>query len=365
MAKKMVDVEMPTKVQKTTKRSRAAIFVLIALLGFSLFASGYYLIDSLVIENSYKVYVGGTNQNGVVGKGLSLSYDKDFANGGYKDLSGRGLKLEDQSNTGTGMSFGSSTVTSVDNSGMSYSVMDYLTSVASSAPNTVDTNVADKGKEGEANSDQFVTSKFYLRNESKKDASLMLDGEVDYKIGIEITKNSKNAVSALRLAIIEVYDEERVYNTSTGLYDNNYFNMEVFAQPIKVIEEDDKVAYSNESEYVATTETGVYTNGYNSLGLQAYGLEGQPSTPLVKNPNKDHTSEDWKCTNLKYDLTSIRWTYDSVKDAEKVYHLDYNEERAYVVAAWFEASDPDHNNEISHGYISFTVTFTVVEKETN
>jgi hypothetical protein len=46
--------------------------------------------------------------------------------------------------------------------------MSHLTSVGSSKNNTIDTNVSDDGKEGEANCDQFVTSKFYLRNESMK-----------------------------------------------------------------------------------------------------------------------------------------------------------------------------------------------------
>ena len=93
MAKKMVDVDMPTKVEKTAKRSRAAVVVLASLLSFSLLASAYYLVDSLIIENSYKIYVGSSNTNQTVGKGLGLSYDKEFANGGYSDITGRGLRL--------------------------------------------------------------------------------------------------------------------------------------------------------------------------------------------------------------------------------------------------------------------------------
>ena len=365
MAKKMVDVDMPTKVEKTAKRSRAAVVVLASLLSFSLLASAYYLVDSLVIENSYKIYVGSSNTNQTVGKGLGLSYDKEFANGGYSDITGRGLRLENQATNGYGMSFGSTMVRPLANEKNSYSVMSYLSSVASSKDKSIDTNVIDNGREGEANCDQFITSKFYLRNESDKVETLNLDGQVDYKIQIEITKNTKNSASALRLAILEINDEENIYNLDTGMYDNTCFNVEVFAEPKTIVDENDKYAYSSESEYVATTASGVYLNGCTVDGKQRYGLEGQPKIPYVKNPNKGFEDEDWKCTNLVLDKETLRWKYDSVEQDDKAYHLDYQEEKAYVVAAWFEASDTDHCDDISSGYVAFTVSFTVVENESS
>jgi hypothetical protein len=355
---------MPTKVEKTAKRSRAAVVVLASLLSFSLLASAYYLVDSLIVENSYKIYVGSSNTNQTVGKGLGLSYDKEFANGGYKDLTGRGLRLEKQSNNGNGMSFGSSVVRPITQSNTSYSVMSYLTSVGSSKNNTIDTNVSDDGKEGEANCDQFVTSKFYLRNESMKSGSLDLSGNVEYKINIEITKNYRNAANALRIAVLEISDEEKIYDPDTGIYDNNYFNIEVFGKPTEYVN-DNVTSYSNVPEYVATTMSGIYTDGCNSLRLQVYGGEGQPSIPLIKNPNKGHENEDWQCVNFTNNLQTLRWEYDSLRDANKTYSLDYKQERAYVVAAWFEASDPDHCDDISSGYVAFTVSFTVVENESS
>lgn len=363
MAKKMVDVDMPTKVEKTAKRSRAAVVVLTSLLSFSLLASAYYLVDSLVIENSYKIYVGSSNTNQTVGKGLGLSYDKEFANGGYKDLTGRGLRLENQSNSGLGMSFGSSVVRPYADLSKAYSVMSYLTSVASSSKNTIETNVVDNGREGEANSDQFITSKFYLRNESVKSASLDLDGNVDYKLSIEITRNKLDAAEAVRIMVLEIADEENVYDPKTGTYDNSCFNAMVFSLPTRTSNENNVVEYTTNSEYVATTAAGIYTNGYSWNSFQEYGLEGQPAIPLAKNPNKGHESEDWICKNLEYNSNTLRWNYDSVEQDDLIFHLDYQEEKAYVVAAWYEASDPDHGDNISSGYVAFTVSFTVVENE--
>ena len=363
MAKKMVDVDMPTKVEKTAKRSRAAVVVLASLLIFSLLASAYYLVDSLVIENSYKIYVGGSNMTKTVGKGIGLSYDKEFANGGYKDLNGKGLRLENQSNNGLGMSFGSTTIRPTNNPEQTYSVMSYLTSVASSSKNTVDTNVTDYGRAGEANTDQFVTSKFYLRNESDKINSLDLNGELDYKINIEVTKNVKNAAAALRIAVIEVIDEEKVYDPISGVYDNSYFHIDVFGQPVKLSEDTDTSSYSSEAEYVSSAVSGVFTNGNDPWGRPTY--KDISKVPLVKNPNKGYEDEIWKCINFKYDSNTLKWNYDSQLDANKTYHLNYQQEKAYVVAAWFEASDPDHCDDISSGYVAFTVSFTVVENESS
>jgi hypothetical protein len=242
--------------------------------------------------------------------------------------------------------------------------MSYLASVGSSKNNTIDTNVSDDGKEGEANCDQFVTSKFYLRNESRKSGSLDLSGNVEYKINIEITKNYRNAANALRIAVLEISDEEKIYDPDTGIYDNNYFNIEVFGKPTEYVN-GNETSYSNVPEYVATTMSGIYTDGCNSLRLQVFGGEGQPSIPLIKNPNKGHENEDWQCVNFTNNLQTFRWEYDSLRDANKTYSLDYKQERAYVVAAWFEASDPDHCDDISSGYVAFTVSFTVVENESS
>jgi hypothetical protein len=251
------------------------------------------------------------------------------------------------------MSYGSSSVTNNSNS---YSVYDYLMSVASNLDNTIDTNVTDRGKTGEANNDQFITSKFYLRNETKKDLANGENGIVDYRISLQITKNAANALSAARFALIEVKDEANIYKPASatsdnyGTSDNSCYDFMVFAQP-KIIKDGESSipmngSEENSAEYVGAVGTGMYTTDEN--------------VHLVKNPNQGLENEDWICTNLHLGEDGS-WSYDSKLHDGRVFTLQEGEQRAYVVAAWYEASDPDHSESIMDGYTSFTFTFTVVE----
>lgn len=330
------------------KRRRVTVGVMISVLLFSLIASSYYLIESAIVENSYKIHVGGTNS----AYGLRLSYDKSFGNG-YYDITGKGLRIED--NTNRGLSFGTSTISNVSSS-RNYDVYSYLMSVGSSKENTVNTNVSDKGQVGGANGDQFLTSKFYLKNIKEKDELNGKDNTVYYSIRLTIDKNSKNALSAARFALIEVDDEENIYDYETGISNNSTYKVKVIAQP-KIIKKDngDSIVYKGDEEdsqeYVGTKVTGQYTTDENAV--------------LVKNPNKNHEDEDWLCTNLHKGDDGI-WTYDSLtnetEESEQVFSLKAQEQRAYVVASWYEASDPDHGEAIKSGYISFTFEFYEVIK---
>ena len=335
-----------SRIDRKAKSRKRAIGTMIGLLVFSLATSAYYLIDSLIEENSYKIYVGGTNS----AQGLLLSYDKDFEKG-YSDLTGKGLRLEDCSRRG--LSIGSSSLEG--NGNRNYDVLSYLMSVGSNQENTVETNVTDKGHTGEANGDQFLTSKFYLKNTKEANELNAEDGIVDYGVKVSISRNESNALSAIRLALIEVTDESKIYNYETGLFSNEYFNMNVFAQP-KLIEQEngDNQIYhgdeENSQEYVATTVSGQYTTDKEAV--------------LMKNPNKGKEKEDWKCTNLH--LAEDRtWYYDSQEHAEdenqKLFSLGPQETKAYIVAAWYEASDPNHHEAIMAGYVTFTFTFYAVE----
>lgn len=334
---------------KKAKRRRNTIFILIGVLLFSILTSAYYLVDSLITENSYKVFVSGTND----AMGLQLSYDPMFGKG-YYDLTGRGLRIEDTSRRG--LSYGSSTISGQGTK--EYDVLSYLMSVGSNQENTVETNVYDDGKAGEANGDQFLTSKFYLKNTKFADELNGDDGVVNYSIKISIGKNVKHALRAVRFALIEVYDEENIYNYETGEYNNEAFNMKVFAQPKVVeLENGDTQIYvgdeEDSQEYVAAIGSGNYTN--------------DEDISLVTNPNKGHEkdTECWKCTNLHYSDDKV-WYYDSLEhekeESSQVFTLDPQETRAYIIAAWYEASDPDHKDDIMSGYIQFTFTFYAVEE---
>lgn len=334
---------------KKAKRRRVTVVMMLGVLAFSIGASAYYLVDSAITENSYKVYVSGSNN----AMGLQLSYDPLFGKG-YYDLTGKGLRIED--NSRRGLSYGSS---SIQGQGTrNYDVLSYLMSVGSNQEYTVDTNVYDNGKAGEANGDQFLTSKFYLKNTQEADELNAKDGVVHYAIGLTVDKDVKNAARAIRFALIEIKDEESIYNYSTGEYNNEAFVMNVFAQPkVEELENGDTKIYTGDEEdsqeYVASTITGQFTNDENAS--------------LVKNPNKgyEEDTEGWKCTNLHYSDDKV-WHYDSLKhetdESKQVFSLDPQETRAYVVAAWYEASDPDHKNEIASGYTNFTFTFYAVEE---
>ena len=358
---KILDSELKEKLKEDdrntnnkAKRRRMTVVIMIIILLFSILASIYYLIDSMVVENSYKVYVNGTNN----AKGLRLSYDSEFGQG-YKDITGKGIRLEDNSNMGLG--FGAS---KIDYGDQSYSAMDYLMSVCSNQEGTIKTNVIDKGQAGEANGDQFLVSKFYLKNTLEVDELNGVTEEsvtVNYAIQLTIENSTKNALSACRFAIIEVLDEENIYkvvedgqNRET-IIDNNAYNMSVIAQPkIKHLENGDmqinKGDEPDSEEYVGSLISGQYTNDEEAL--------------LVKNPkNKD---EDWKCKNLHYEEEKRQWYYNTVEheteESKQVFSIKPQEQKAYVVATWYEASDPDHTDAIKGGYVSFSFTFYAVEK---
>ena len=344
------------RVQRKTKSRQFTRVLTTFVILAGLLVSGYYVFSSTVDGGAYKIYVGGKgygeSQNNVRGnKGFNLNYNSD-AETGYSNLVGKGLRSEASSLWG--MSF--STESMQDANGKVYSNgFTYLMSVASNHENSVKTNVTDNGKSGEANGDQFLASKFYLRNDRTPDPKNGDDGVIDYAIQLDITANSNNALSAARFALIKVKDEANVFNYDEVTYNNDYFDIMVIGQPrTETLENGDTLIYKGteegSEEYVAACVTGDYTN--------------TPDTILFKNPNKGYEEENWKCKNLILrDLEDggTQWSYDT-KTCEKeqvnqVFSLDPGEQVAYVIAAWFEASDPNHNNSIMGGYISFSFTF--------
>ena len=230
-------------------------------------------------------------------------------------------------------------------------------SVASNDENTVQTNVTDKGKTGEANGDEFLASKFFLINDKEVDLLNGDDGVINYAIRLSITENTNNALSASRFALIEVKDETNIFNYYQGTFDNYCFSMKVIAQPKMSIQSNGDILINrgdeeDSQEYVSSTITGDYTN--------------TPGTILLKNPNKGKENEDWKCTNLHFNQQTRSWVYDSLihekETKEQVFSIDPQTTKAYVVAAWFEATDPNHGNSIHGGRVSFDFTFYAVNK---
>lgn len=340
-------------VEKKRKRQKKSKYLLLFLILFALITSGYYLYNTLIQGSFYKIYVSGLGGNGTnVTEGLGLSYDPTYGHG-YTSLSGKGIMTESKSLKG--MSFATETL--IDDNGKVYSnALHYLMSVASNDENGVDTNVTNQGQIGEANNkDQFLSSKFYLMNMQEEDKLNGNDGIINYAIRLTITSNTNNALAACRFALIEVSNEETIYNYDEGTFNNEAFKMMIIAQPKIQLQPNgdyliNKGDEPDSQEYVCSTVTGQYTN--------------DPNVNLLKNPNKGKENEDWKCENLHYDDETKSWYYDTKKhgnEDNQVFSINPKENKAYVVAAWYEASDPDHNNSIMSGYVSFSFTFYAIE----
>lgn len=348
-------VERKAKERKFTRI--LTVFVILA----GLLISGYYVFSSTVTEGAYKIYVGGKgygeNQNKVDSKkkGFGLSTLEDG-----KPLSNITNKGNRQAVGGIdGSSF--ATDTYVDyRTGVRYpGGFSYLMSVGSSHPASVETNVTDRGAAGEANGDEFYALKFFLMNTREPDPLNGDDGVIHYAIRLDITANTNNALSAARFAVMKVHDEKKIYNIETGVYDNKCFDIMVIGQPkMEKQANGDTLIYQGDEEdsqeYVAACVTGDYTN--------------TPDTILLKNPNKGKEDEDWKCRNLRLnDKSGVNtWAYDTLEheevEDEQVFHLEPGETVPYVMAAWFESTDPNHNNDIQGGYVSFSFTFYEVEE---
>ena len=252
-------------------------------------------------------------------------------------------------------------------------IFNLMMSAGSNQPDTVKTEKPKKDQTSSANGDQFLVGKFWLYNNnegSKEDVSLKknrvdnltsqketitVDG-VEYEVGtvffavkLTIVQNANSALEACRFALVEVHDEENIFNVEGRHYDRSgeSFTIDVFAQPKSIVQENgDKLIYQgheeDSQEYVATTATGTYTN---------------EDVPLMKNPNKGKQDEDWKCTNLHYNNENKTWEYDSLVHENKVYSIPPHTEIPYVIGAWYEGSDPNHNNDIKGGFVSFQFSF--------
>ena len=348
-------VEARTRGRKFTRV--LSTFVILA----GLLIAGYYAFSTTVSDGAYKIYVGGKgyeNMDAIVKgpRGLQVGYYEDQP--GYSRATGKEKKHKTQNpNGGTPLN---ESLTD-PRTGITYkSGIDYMMSIGSNHEKSVQTTVEDNGAGGYANGDEFLASKFFLKNGLEPDPLTGDDGIIHYAIKIEVTSNARNALSAARFGLIKVKDQEKIYNFEDLKYDNSVFDMKVFAQPkMETLENGDSLIYQGDEEdsqeYVSSTVTGEYTN--------------TPGTKLLKNPNKGKENEDWKCINLHYTHVkddTYMWVYDSLihetDESQQVFSIQPGDNIPYVISAWYEASDPNHNNSIMGGYISFQVTFYDVEQ---
>ena len=334
--------------RKTRDRKFTRVLSTFVILG-GLLISGYYVYSTTLTDGGYKIYVGGKKyENGKVeidtGSGLSGNHNK-------KGKPFHELNNPENKQPIGGTSGGSMFQTPIvdDDTGVKYSNgLKYLFSLASDDERSVQVESSDNGQKGEANGDEFLATKFYLSNTLEPDPLSGSDGTIEYAIRIDVTENEKNALSALRFGFIKVEDETNIYDVDSGQYDNSCFQMIVVGQPkMEEQENGDILMYTGNElgseEYVSTTVMGQYTTDKNAQ--------------LFKNPNKGHEDEDWKCSNLHLDPKSNQWYYDSYEHEDISFKIKPGEDHPFVVSIWYEASDPNHNNDILGGYVSFIITY--------
>lgn len=265
---------------------KIVISVILAIILLLLLWGGIYTTADV---NSYRIVVSGKRQ-GV----LSLSFEKEFAGTGFSVLKGLGVQSTDQAE-GTSYSEG---------------IKEYAEMVASGdIPMEIEKN-GQAGKAAANGGDEFIASKFYLKNVSDLGSD-----PIKYKLRINILENKKNALSAIRFLIVSDTEGEKI--------------QEMFAQP----------ADDGNQEKASTKFKG--------------------STSYVENPL--NPNEDWLCTNLEL-TENNNWYYDSYLCDEIVLTLAPQEVKGYSVCVWYEGSDPNHTNSIIGGYITFNITFSVIEE---
>ena len=152
--------------------------------------------------------------------------------------------------------------------------------------------------------DQYMVSKFYLKSTEPKGGKAL-----QYVFRIYIDDVVSNALAAARIYIISDTD-----NPENSIH-------EMVAQP----------GANGDREYVAT--------------------KGKGSSEYVK----DASGNDWLCTNLRQNSDGV-WYYES-----EVSFLQPTEACGLCVAAWYEGSDPNHNDSIIGGYFTYNLEFVIID----
>lgn len=264
---------------------RIAITVLLAIILLLLLWGAIYTTADV---NSYRIVVDGKR-----GGSLSLSFEPEFSGEGFSVLKGLGVR-NSKNAQGTGYTEG---------------ISDYVEKVASGEiPMELELG-GQAGKAASDGTDQFIASKFYLKNVSDLGSD-----PLKYKLRINVLENTKNALSAARFYVISDTENER--------------KKAMFAQP----------ASDGSNEKVATKYVG--------------------SDSYVSDP--DNPDLDWECISLSV-TDSGKWYYDSYELENTSFELKAQEAVGYCICVYYEGSDPDHNNDILGGYITFNISFSVVE----
>lgn len=186
-----------------------------------------------------------------------------------------------------------------------------------------------EGNKGSANFDQYYCNKYYLRNTG--------DQTVYYRLNLKVTQNLNGALHAARFMIVT---ED---NQNPGRYDYQIFataNKETFGKEV--------AAYKNIKS--ATTDKEYFTD---------------PNKSDINISSRD-IKDAWMCDLLTvnpetgyYNFVSgkLNKNNDEITKTGEWYKLEPGQSTCYTICVWFEGSDPEHNDSIIGGGISFTINY--------
>lgn len=189
-----------------------------------------------------------------------------------------------------------------------------------------------ENNEGSANFDQYYCNKYYLKN--------MGEETEYYRLNIEVTENHNNALDAARFMIVT----EVTKPDGTVTYD-----YQIFATAN---------TKTGKQEFAATKEKNTATT--HVLNNTVYFTDPNTSTECESESDGDA----WLCKNLVRDSETGFYHYYSCTRSDngeildgQMYKLEPDDSVCYTICIWFEGSDPDHNNSIIGGGISFSINY--------
>lgn len=185
------------------------------------------------------------------------------------------------------------------------------------------------GNKGQANFDQYYCNKYYLKNEGNATAN--------YRLNIEISENLKDALHAARIMIV------------TGDEISGY-NYQIFATANRA---------TGKKEVAAFKEYRTATSNYQ------YFIDPNVN---INQTGSESIDDAWLCDYLIEDEETGYYHYYSCQRKDNgeiidgsMYQLEPGESVCYTICIWFEGSDPDHNNSIIGGGITFSINYETEE----
>ena len=300
------------KIDKKVNSYNNTKVILVFTLLLSLLLCEFVLLSSIASEISADGYIIQVDNNLYKDSTLKLGFDPNY-DPEFTKLIGKGLGYDTVSSFKGGSLF--------SNLEMSTTM---FTKFKDFAENKDKASLYEEN-EGTANFDQYYCNKYYLKNTGNK--------TVYYRLNIQITQNEKNALDAARFMLV------------TGEADTGY-EYQIFATP----NED-----TGEQEVAASKKV------HTATGAKTYYF----TNPNLNGEVESENSEDaWLCENLIKDLKTGFYNFFSCTISEngeildgQMYALDPGDSMCYTICIWFEGSDPDHNNDIIGGGITFSINY--------